>query len=685
MKRIVSLIILIAMFSAVCSIGNSAETFNGVVLTAETEGGVAGGELKVTLAVTQNPGFMYMRFSPVYDNSVLTLISATRDGADLSYDPVDFEIGDKNIIVFNNKNIKGTGSLMTLTFAVADVPAGNTGISFDIKECYDSTETDVPAMAESLEAPLYRMTVKVGAGEGVIDGTADITVSVENNSGFCAMELALSFPAFLTLDSVTSDVFADCTFGESVVLGSETDVNSDVVATLHFIISDTAERGEYAITANLVSITGADGSDVVADVASGSLTVGCDHHRTETVNAVAPTCTATGLSGELVCALCGDVLQANQTVPANGHSYGEPVFTWAADHSSATAKFVCAVCGDEQNVDATVSTRTSEPTCTEKGSVTYTASVTFEGTGYSEELPFEIPAKGHSYGEPVFTWAADHSSATAKFVCAVCGDEQNVDATVSTRTSEPTCTEKGSVTYTASVTFEGTEYSEELPFEIPAKGHSYGEPVFTWAADHSSASAEFTCAACGDKQNVNATVISRTTEPTCTEKGSVKYTATVTFEETEYSEEQTVEIPANGHSFTGPVFVWAEDHSSATATFHCENCLAVEAIGAQITSETFVLREDNAYNVTKYTATVEFMGVTYEDEAEVVNFMYGDINGDGVVNGKDLIRLRKYLVGSDVELSGGADCNGDGTVNGKDLIRLRKYLVSEDVSLLGPQ
>ncbi len=64
---------------------------------------------------------------------------------------------------------------------------------------------------------------------------------------------------------------------------------------------------------------------------------------------------------------------------------------------------------------------------------------------------------------------------------------------------------------------------------------------------------------------------------------------------------------------------------------------------------------------------------------------YGDCNGDGKVDGKDLIRLRKHLVGADVEIGPGADVNGDGTVNGKDLIRLRKYLLTEDASLLGPQ
>ena len=65
--------------------------------------------------------------------------------------------------------------------------------------------------------------------------------------------------------------------------------------------------------------------------------------------------------------------------------------------------------------------------------------------------------------------------------------------------------------------------------------------------------------------------------------------------------------------------------------------------------------------------------------------VYGDVNGDGNINGKDVIRLRKYLASydpesgtSEVEITAGADCNGDGEIAGKDLIRLRKYLLNYD-------
>ena len=64
-------------------------------------------------------------------------------------------------------------------------------------------------------------------------------------------------------------------------------------------------------------------------------------------------------------------------------------------------------------------------------------------------------------------------------------------------------------------------------------------------------------------------------------------------------------------------------------------------------------------------------------------FPPGDYNGDGVINGLDLIILRRYLSAYDfdtgkcsVGIMISADISGDGTVNGIDLIRLRKYLLS---------
>jgi len=69
----------------------------------------------------------------------------------------------------------------------------------------------------------------------------------------------------------------------------------------------------------------------------------------------------------------------------------------------------------------------------------------------------------------------------------------------------------------------------------------------------------------------------------------------------------------------------------------------------------------------------------------VPGVMYGDVDGDGAINNKDLSLLRQYLANpSGVEVSAGADVNGDGVINDADLTLLRQYLAGNSV-VLGPQ
>ena len=58
--------------------------------------------------------------------------------------------------------------------------------------------------------------------------------------------------------------------------------------------------------------------------------------------AVAPTCTDTGLTGGSHCSVCNEVLVEQTVVPALGHSWNTPTYTWSADNSKVTATRTCA-------------------------------------------------------------------------------------------------------------------------------------------------------------------------------------------------------------------------------------------------------------------------------------------------------------------------------------------------------
>jgi hypothetical protein len=72
-----------------------------------------------------------------------------------------------------------------------------------------------------------------------------------------------------------------------------------------------------------------------------------------------------------------------------------------------------------------------------------------------------VKTTDHVYGKPDWNWANDASSATAKFTCSGCGDEKSVDAVIDkgVMTQEPGLATAGTMTYTATATFNGVEYT----------------------------------------------------------------------------------------------------------------------------------------------------------------------------------------------------------------------------------
>ena len=56
-------------------------------------------------------------------------------------------------------------------------------------------------------------------------------------------------------------------------------------------------------------------------------------------------------------------------------------------------------------------------------------------------------------------------------------------------------------------------------------------------------------------------------------------------------------------------------------------------------------------------------------------YLAGDCNGDGVVDGRDLLRLAKFIAGQDVKIDEkAADLTGYGKIDGRDVLRLAKQL-----------
>ena len=109
---------------------------------------------------------------------------------------------------------------------------------------------------------------------------------------------------------------------------------------------------------------------------------------------------------------------------------------------------------------------------------------TFSRSSFGQQSISYVFTDAHTYGSPVWTWADDHSSATAKFTCtdSRCKHEKTVNATVST-------TEEISKTvYTATAENEGRIYTDTQEVAKPLYSVTVAESEYgAVTSDKSSA------------------------------------------------------------------------------------------------------------------------------------------------------------------------------------------------------
>ena len=184
-----------------------------------------------------------------------------------------------------------------------------------------------------------------------------------------------------------------------------------------------------------------------------------------------------------------EISEDDTVIPAISHDWDAPTYTWAEDYSELTAVRVCK--NDPSHVEEeTVESASAvkrEATCTGKGETTYTADG-FENEAFSAQsiTVEDIEAKGHAYGEAVWSWSEDYGSATATFTCEQGDDMQTVTRdTTEEEVSAATATEDRVVKYTVSVEFNGRTYTAESE-NVTVPGTATGEPDTPTNPDTSS-------------------------------------------------------------------------------------------------------------------------------------------------------------------------------------------------------
>lgn len=436
----------------------------------------------------------------VYGNVTLQEDITIGEGESLTIgDGASLNTGIHEVIV-NGGTLNGADKITgTVKYApvitTASLPDGEMGTAYSqIFEATGDAPVTWSVTSGSLPAGLSLSEDGKISGTPTAEGTSTFTVTATNSIGSDSRKFTLKIekPAFipvtglelnknsLTLQEKGSDIL-------TVTVKPADATNQDVTweSSNTSIATVSADGTVTAISAGTATITATakDGS-----VVSASCTLTVTHGKMVHIPKKDATCTEYGNEEYWICENCGkyfsdangdtEIAKDSWIISAINHDWNDAVYTWSDDGSTCTATRTCK--NDSAHTETSKATvtgaQTKAPTCTEKGETTYTATFEADWAVTQTKVIVDIPATGHSYGEPEWSWSEDGKTCTVTFTCEkdeTHKESPKVDVTSAVKTPA-TCTETGVTTYTATVEFNGQTYTDTKDVaDIPATGHSY--------------------------------------------------------------------------------------------------------------------------------------------------------------------------------------------------------------------
>ena len=362
-----------------------------------------------------------------------------------------------------------------------------------------------------------------------------------------------------------------------------------------------------------------------AETSRDAVSVPANGHSEETVDAVAPTCTETGLTEGKKCTVCGVDTVAQTVVPANGHS--------------------------EKTLDAVA------PTCTESG---LTEGKKCTVCGVDTVAQKVVPANGHSDSDnnyicdvceeklcldhqketvPGYAPTCTKAGLTDGEKCAICGEiltaqkeipatGHTAGATVVENSVAPTCENAGSYDNAVYCTVCGVELSRET-VSVDALGHKYNA-VVTDPTCVNAGYTTYTCTVCGDSYTADATdalghtagetKVENSVAPDCENAGSYDNAVYCTVCGVELSRD-TVNVEALGHKYDAVVTA-PDCVNGGYTTYTCFVCG-----DSYVADETEALGHDWEEATTEAPKTCKTCGET-EGEKLPVDDPDADLNPD---------------------------------------------------------
>lgn len=400
----------------------------------------------------------------------------------------------------------------------------------------------------------------------------------------------------------------------------------------------------------------------------------CEHANADWVVIKLNSCTEDGLE-HLICPDCNELLDT-YTVPAIEHLASQWEITCDATCTGYGERIqTCVWCGELLNAEAISPTGhdegewvvTKEPTCQADGEKTQSCTVC--GELLATHIIF---ATDHPEGEWVITQEATCTADGTKVKkCVICGAQMGADNIPPTGHTEGDWVVITEATATAdglkrqSCTVCGETLAEEV---IPATGPESPLSSITMSAG----------------SNLSVVPGETVTVPVSISNPDGVSIAQITLE-LEFPSGVTMNV--EGVSTSGAASNFSLTKNSATIIMSSGNGAV---LNGHILSIPLTFDDETAFPAT---ITVRPQVITFdEDLVDLLSFTIsvkeaptripGDVTDDGIVDGRDSVRLLKYLAHWDVTIhESNSDVTGDGLVDGRDSVRLLKYLAHWDVVL----
>lgn len=228
------------------------------------------------------------------------------------------EITDTTAYTFTSDGIVYVKQAYSVTNTLTNITNSNKATTINYGESYSATltGTDCYVLPNSIIVTVGGTELTAGTDYTYNSSTGELTINnVTGNIVItaAATDISHSYNSGVVTTEPTCTEKGVMTYTCTVCNDSYTE---ETPATGHTIVTDEA----VAATCTSTGLTEGSHCSVCGEIITAQEEIPATGHTTETQNAKAATCTEDGYTGDEICTVCGETITAGEVIPATGHT-----------------------------------------------------------------------------------------------------------------------------------------------------------------------------------------------------------------------------------------------------------------------------------------------------------------------------------------------------------------------------